>query len=68
MTVTVTGLILLTRPTCPLARKNISNLAGLLFMIFILESDSPSLPAPIIVHLGIDRDLISTASIKKLRR
>ena len=34
-------------------------------MIFIVESDSHSLTAPIITHLGIDRDFTAAASIRK---
>ena len=39
--------------------------SGHLFMIFNVESNSRSLTAPIITHLGIDRDFIATASIRK---
>ena len=62
MTVTLTGLINLTTNPQVLASE-IS--AGLLFMIFIVESDSRSVTAQIIAHLGIDRDSIATASIRK---
>ena len=62
MTVTLTGLITLTtNPNYLLVKIS----EGLLFMIFIVESDSRYLTAPIIAHLGIDRDYIATASIRK---
>ena len=57
MTVTLAGLIPLT--TYLLVKIS----AALSFMNFIVESDSRSLTAPIIAHLGIDRDFISAASI-----
>ena len=58
MTATLTGLIpLTTNPNYLLVKIS----AGLLFMIFIVKSDSRSLTAPIIAHLGINRDFIATA-------
>ena len=62
MRVTLTGLIHLTTNSNYLLVK-IS--AGLLFMIFIVESDSRWLTDPIIAHLGIDHDFIATASMRK---
>ena len=61
MTVTLTGLITWTRPSNPNLYLLVKISAGLLFMIFIVESDSLLLTAPIISHLGIDRDFIATA-------
>ena len=62
MTVTLAGLIpLTTNPNYFLVKIY----AGLLFMIFIVESACRSLTAPIITHLGIDHDFIATACMRK---
>ena len=61
MTVTLTGLIpFTTNPNYLLVKYQQD-----LFIIFIVESDSRSVTAPIIAHLGIVRDFIATASIRK---
>ena len=64
MTVTLAGLIpLATDPNLHVLANKKS--AGLLFMIFIVESDLCALTAPIIAHLDIYRDFIATASKRK---
>ena len=59
-----TGLIPLTTNPNYLLVKIYAGLL-VLFMIFTVERASHSLTAPIITHLGIDHDFITTAFIRK---